>query len=59
LFSKYFPVIAIAEIKYVLKGAGESYKNEMSKLEEIKLDEFVEEMHHGHQDEGTIKVAHH
>ena len=59
LFSKYFPVIAIAEIKYVLKGAGESYKNEMGTLEEIKLDEFVDEMHHGHHEEGTVKVAHH
>lgn len=59
LFSKYFPVIAIAEIKYVLKGAGDKYKNEMSSLEEVGLEQFVEEMHHDHHDEGTIKVAHH
>lgn len=59
LFSKYFPVIAIAEIKYVLKGAGDKYKNEMSSLEEAGLEQFVEEMHHDHHDEGTIKVAHH
>ena len=59
LFSKYFPVIAIAEIKYVLKGAGDKYKNEMSSLEEASLEEFVETMHHDHHDEGTIKVAHH
>jgi molybdopterin-containing oxidoreductase family membrane subunit len=59
LFSKYFPVIAIAEIKYVLKGAGDKYKNEMSSLEEASLEEFVEKMHHDHHDEGTIKVAHH
>jgi hypothetical protein len=26
LFAKYFPVIAIAEIKYVLKTTGEGYK---------------------------------
>jgi Ni/Fe-hydrogenase subunit HybB-like protein len=59
LFSKYFPVIAIAEIKYVLKGTGESFKSDMSTLEESNLEEFVEELHHGHHDEGTIKVAHH
>jgi molybdopterin-containing oxidoreductase family membrane subunit len=59
LFSKYFPVIAIAEIKYVLKGTGENFKNEMGSLEEKQLDEFVEEMHHDHHEEGTIKVAHH
>ena len=59
LFSKYFPVIAIAEIKYVLKGAGDNYKNEMSGLEELSVEEFVETMHHDHHDEGTIKVAHH
>jgi hypothetical protein len=28
LFAKYFPTIAIAEIKHVLKTTGESYKNE-------------------------------
>ena len=59
LFSKYFPVIAIAEIKYVLKGAGESYKNDMSPLEDKNLDEFVEEMHHEHHEEGTVTIAHH
>lgn len=59
LFSKYFPVIAIAEIKYVLKATGESYKNDMTQLEEKKLGAFIDEMHHDHQEEGTIKVAHH
>jgi molybdopterin-containing oxidoreductase family membrane subunit len=41
LFAKYFPVIAIAEIKYVLKTSGESYKDNMSNIEEQKLEEFV------------------
>jgi len=59
LFSKYFPVIAIAEIKYVLKGTGESFKNEMEGLESKQLEDFVEEMHHGHHEEGTVKVVHH
>src|SRR6476619_6495876 len=34
LFSKYFPVIAIAEVKQILKVSGESYKEQMTKLEE-------------------------
>jgi Ni/Fe-hydrogenase subunit HybB-like protein len=59
LFSKYFPVIAIAEIKYVLKTTGESYKNDMADLEKKKVDEFIDEMHHDHHEEGTVKVAHH
>jgi molybdopterin-containing oxidoreductase family membrane subunit len=59
LFAKYFPVIAIAEIKYVLKTNGESFKNEMSTLESKQLDEFIHEMHGDHHAEGTVKVAHH
>jgi hypothetical protein len=58
LFSKYFPVIAIAEIKYVLKSTGESFKNDMSSLENKKVDEFVHEMH-DHHEEGSVKVVHH
>jgi len=59
LFAKYFPVIAIAEIKYVLKTNGESFKNEMSALESKQLDEFIHEMHGDHHAEGSVKVAHH
>ena len=59
LFSKYFPVIAIAEIKYVLKTTGESFKNDMSTLETKPVDDFVHEMHHDHHEEGTVKVVHH
>jgi molybdopterin-containing oxidoreductase family membrane subunit len=59
LFAKYFPVIAIAEIKYVLKTTGENFKNDMSTLEEKKVDEFIHEMHGDHHAEGSVKVAHH
>ena len=59
LFAKYFPVIAIAEIKYVLKTTGENYKNDMAKLEEKSVDEFIHEMHGDHHAEGSVKVAHH
>jgi molybdopterin-containing oxidoreductase family membrane subunit len=58
LFSKYFPVIAIAEIKYVLKTTGESYKDDMSTLENKNVDEFAHEMH-DHHEEGSVKVVHH
>jgi len=46
LFAKYFPVIAIAEIKYVLKTTGENYKEKMSPIEEQKLEEFVHQNAH-------------
>jgi molybdopterin-containing oxidoreductase family membrane subunit len=59
LFAKYFPVIAIAEIKYVLKTTGENFKNDMSTLEEKKVDDFIHEMHGDHHAEGSVKVAHH
>ncbi|MEY2834903.1 MAG: polysulfide reductase NrfD, partial [Bacteroidota bacterium] len=58
LFSKYFPVIAIAEIKYVLKTTGESYKNDMASLESKDVEEFAHEMHE-HHEEGSVKVVHH
>jgi molybdopterin-containing oxidoreductase family membrane subunit len=46
LFAKYFPVIAVAEIKYVLKTTGESYKDDMQKQEVMKADEFAHEYAH-------------
>ena len=46
LFSKYFPVIAIAEIKHVLKTSGESYKAKMAELENLSVDEFYAKTHH-------------
>jgi molybdopterin-containing oxidoreductase family membrane subunit len=45
LFAKYFPVIAIAEIKYVLKTTGESYKDKMGHLETVAPQVFA---HSGH-----------
>jgi molybdopterin-containing oxidoreductase family membrane subunit len=60
LFAKFFPVIAIAEIKFVLKTTGESYKNEMLALEELETEKFYQTMtHHDDHHEGTVKVAHH
>jgi Ni/Fe-hydrogenase subunit HybB-like protein len=46
LFAKYFPVIAIAEIKYVLKVSGDNYKSEVTKQETMPVDEFVHEYAH-------------
>jgi molybdopterin-containing oxidoreductase family membrane subunit len=45
LFAKYFPVIAIAEIKYVLKTTGEGYKDKMGHLEHVPVEVFT---HSGH-----------
>jgi molybdopterin-containing oxidoreductase family membrane subunit len=59
LFSKYFPVIAIAEIKHVLKTTGESYKQGMIPLDSKTTEEFEHTMHHDHGDHGTVTVKHH
>ena len=46
LFAKYFPVIAVAEIKYVLKRSGESFKPGMESIEAQPLDKFVHDNAH-------------
>ena len=51
LFAKYFPVIAIHEIKHVLKTSGESYKAKMVGIEEQSVEEFAHENLHSHDHE--------
>jgi molybdopterin-containing oxidoreductase family membrane subunit len=46
LFSKFFPVIAIAEIKHILKRSGENYKEKMGVAEKETVEEFVHENAH-------------
>ncbi len=46
LFAKYFPVIAIAEIKAILKTSGETQKNNMTETENKKIDEFAHDYAH-------------
>ncbi len=46
LFAKFFPVIAIAEIKHILKKNGESYKESMDKIEKETPEQFVLEQAH-------------
>ena len=46
LFAKYFPTIAVAEIKYVLKTSGENYKQRMDVVETQHVEEFVHEHAH-------------
>jgi hypothetical protein len=48
LFSKFFPVIAIAEIKHILKKSGNEYKEKMGGAEKESLDEFAHEFSHAH-----------
>ena len=49
LFAKYFPVIAIFEIKSVLKTSGENYKGRMSETEKMDANKFyIEEVEHAH-----------
>jgi molybdopterin-containing oxidoreductase family membrane subunit len=46
LFSKFFPVIAIAEIKHILKKSGENYKEKMDVVEEESVEAFAHDMAH-------------
>lgn len=49
LFAKYFPVIAVAEIKHILKTSGENYKAKMTDLEKKDSDKFyIEEVEQAH-----------
>jgi molybdopterin-containing oxidoreductase family membrane subunit len=48
LFSKFFPVIAIAEIKHILKRSGDSYKEHMDVVERKHSDELFVEAHAEH-----------
>jgi Ni/Fe-hydrogenase subunit HybB-like protein len=49
LFAKYFPVIAVAEIKSVLKTTGENYKKKMTDIEKADAEKFyIEEVEHAH-----------
>ncbi len=46
LFAKFFPVIAIAEIKHILKKNSESYKERMDVVEREDVDEFAHKQQH-------------
>jgi Ni/Fe-hydrogenase subunit HybB-like protein len=48
LFSKFFPVIALAEIKHILKKNGESYKDNMTRVDTQPVEEFAHEHAHDH-----------
>jgi molybdopterin-containing oxidoreductase family membrane subunit len=48
LFSKFFPVIALAEIKHILKKSGDGYKAKMSEAEAETPEAFAHEMAHAH-----------
>ena len=49
LFAKYFPVIAVAEIKAILKTSGENYKVKMTDIEKADAEKFyIDEVEHAH-----------
>jgi molybdopterin-containing oxidoreductase family membrane subunit len=60
LFAKYFPVIAIAEIKHVLKTSGESYKGEMTAIERMTDEQLYADAHHhdDHHHASDVKAVH-
>jgi Ni/Fe-hydrogenase subunit HybB-like protein len=48
LFSKFFPVIAIAEIKHILKRSGANFKENMGAEENESVEAFAHEFAHKH-----------
>lgn len=63
LFAKYFPVIAVAEIKFVLKTTGESFKKaNMEPLEHLSDEQFAHDHahhdDHGHAGHAVAHAAH-
>ncbi len=48
LFAKFFPVVAAAEVKHILKRSGDNYKHAMGELEHESTDEFAEKHLHDH-----------
>jgi len=48
LFSKFFPVIAVAEIKHILKKSGANYKEKMGPEEKESVEAFAQEFAHAH-----------
>ncbi len=49
LFAKFFPVIAVAEIKHILKTSGENFKAQMTDMERKGSDKFyLEDVEAGH-----------
>ncbi|HEY2348962.1 MAG TPA: NrfD/PsrC family molybdoenzyme membrane anchor subunit [Puia sp.] len=48
LFSKFFPVIAVAEIKHILKKSGENYKQKMGPEEQESTEKFAHQFEHAH-----------
>jgi len=61
LFAKYFPVVAVHEIKFVLKTSGDNYKREMAKIDAMPLEAFAHEYVNSHEEheEHHEAVAHH
>jgi Ni/Fe-hydrogenase subunit HybB-like protein len=48
LFSKFFPVIAVAEIKHILKRSGDNFKGKMGELEKQPVEVFAKDHVHDH-----------
>ncbi len=46
MFAKYFPVIAVAEIKAILKTSGQSFKEKMVVYEEQEVEKFAHDQAH-------------
>jgi hypothetical protein len=59
LFAKYFPVVAVHEIKFVLKTSGENFKRSMQHIEDKTDEEFIHLIETHHEEDHEVEHAHH
>ena len=59
LFAKYFPVIAVSEIKFVLKTSGANFKKNMDVIDNQSTEEFVHIVETHHDEEHVLDAPHH
>ena len=59
LFAKYFPVIAVSEIKFVLKTSGDNFKKKMDVIENQSAEDFIHIATTHHDEEHVLEAPHH
>ena len=59
LFAKYFPVVAVHEIKFVLKTSGDNYKRGMEKIDNQSTEDFIHIATTHHDEEHLLETPHH
>ena len=59
LFAKYFPVVAVHEIKFILKTSGDNYKRGMEQIDNQSTEDFIHIATTHHDEEHLLEAPHH